>query len=194
MIVDHVGRILFATAGFPGTWNDKTIVKYDANVQTFRIDPVYTKQEYKIQEQFQGQTRDITIRGVYLIADGGYHKWRVLQCPWRHSSLQSVLRWTKRLESARKDIEFVFGRHCHGAIQTPCVRRRHGCQQAAFIHLQHALVRHIGGIRICTCQYNVSASSVSDGLYYETSDRTHIDKVKAKRSAAHRMKIYTWTR
>ena len=81
MISDHAGRILSATAGFPGTWNDKTIVKYDAYIQALRTDPVYTKQEYKIQEQFQGQPRETTVRGVYLIADGGYHKCTVPVAP-----------------------------------------------------------------------------------------------------------------
>ncbi len=52
----------------------------------------------------------ITLRGAYLIADGGYHKWWQLQCPWRESSTLAAIQWTKRMESVRKDIECCFGR------------------------------------------------------------------------------------
>ena len=50
-----------------------------------------------------------TYTGLYLICDGGYHKWRVLQCPNKHSSDEGCIRFSERLESVRKDAECTFG-------------------------------------------------------------------------------------
>lgn len=36
VVVDHTKRIRAATAGFPGSWNDKTIVRFDGPVQALR--------------------------------------------------------------------------------------------------------------------------------------------------------------
>jgi len=55
-----------------------------------------------------GTTEDL--KGLYLICDGGYHFWRELICPWKHSSVEPVYKWSQRLESVRKDVECCFGR------------------------------------------------------------------------------------
>jgi hypothetical protein len=47
--------------------------------------------------------------GLYLICDGGYHKWRPLQCPNKHASGDSSASFSERLESVRKDAECTFG-------------------------------------------------------------------------------------
>jgi hypothetical protein len=46
---------------------------------------------------------------MYLIVDGGYHKWRCLQCPLKHSAIHREMLWSKWLETVRKDVECVFG-------------------------------------------------------------------------------------
>lgn len=50
-----------------------------------------------------------TVRGLYQIVDGGYHQWRVLQSPLKWTSDPHKARWSKQLESVRKDVECVFG-------------------------------------------------------------------------------------
>ena len=46
----------------------------------------------------------------YLIADGGHHRWRCLQCPTRSDTSASRVSWGKWVESVRKDVECAFGR------------------------------------------------------------------------------------
>ena len=48
-------------------------------------------------------------KGLYLIMDGGYHKWRCLECPLKHTSIPKDALWSKWFESVRKDAECVFG-------------------------------------------------------------------------------------
>jgi hypothetical protein len=51
-----------------------------------------------------------TFFGVYLICDGGYHAWPCLMFPSKHGMPNSPeMRWSKNVESVRKDIEGVFG-------------------------------------------------------------------------------------
>ena len=47
--------------------------------------------------------------GLYFICDGGYHKWRCLQCPMKHKSDLASAHFSTCLESVRKDVECVFG-------------------------------------------------------------------------------------
>ena len=51
-----------------------------------------------------------TSTGPYLITDNGYAKWRIMQCPIKFRTNESELRWSSRLESVRKDVEYYFGR------------------------------------------------------------------------------------
>jgi hypothetical protein len=52
---------------------------------------------------------DIEEKGAYLIVDGGYHKWRDLQCPKKHSAVHRDIIWSEWLESVRKGVECLFG-------------------------------------------------------------------------------------
>lgn len=47
--------------------------------------------------------------GAWLLVDGGYHKWRCLQCPLKHSALAQEKLWSEWAETVRKDVECVFG-------------------------------------------------------------------------------------
>ena len=51
----------------------------------------------------------ITISGHYLLCDGGYNKWKCLQCPLKFASDMESRRWSCWLESLRKDVECTFG-------------------------------------------------------------------------------------
>jgi hypothetical protein len=49
------------------------------------------------------------IKGAYLLCDGGYHKWRTMQCPVKLASDPDTVTWSRWVESVRKDIECTFG-------------------------------------------------------------------------------------
>ena len=95
-----------ATRGHGGARNDKTIVRFDSWIHALKTDPQYTTYKYQLYRS------DGTIRllmGLYQLVDGGYHLWRVLQCPLKHTADVDKARWSKQLESVRKDSECVFG-------------------------------------------------------------------------------------
>ena len=75
--VGHNRWIYYTTEGFPGTKNDKTIVKYDDFVTKVRTGELYGDTPFWL------CCEDGTYkmhRGLYLIVDGGYHRWRVSAC------------------------------------------------------------------------------------------------------------------
>ena len=91
LICDHAGRILGTTAGFPVSWNDKTIVRYDANVHQVMHDKLYTDRSYNVYTRVADGTDSYRqMCGLYLISDGGYHLWAELMCPWKYSSVPAV--------------------------------------------------------------------------------------------------------
>lgn len=69
--VDHAGRVIAITSGFTGATNDKTIIRYDAGVNTIKTDPQYTERSYKLRKA-DGTFRER--KGCYLIVDNGYHE------------------------------------------------------------------------------------------------------------------------
>jgi Plant transposon protein len=73
--VDHTMRVLAVTAGFHGSVNDKTIVRYDGFIQRVKTDDFYTQAEYRVRTG-PGSSADNfkRLKGAYLIVDGGYHK------------------------------------------------------------------------------------------------------------------------
>jgi hypothetical protein len=104
--VDHSRRILSVTTGHPGTRNDKTIIQFDKFIQNLRSGVVYPNAQFDLFNESGGTVR---ISGLYALCDGGYHKWRVLQCPNKYATAEFEARWSKRIESVRKDVECTFG-------------------------------------------------------------------------------------
>ncbi len=47
--------------------------------------------------------------GVFVIVDGGYHRWKATMSASKLVSDPNFLAWRERMESVRKDIECVFG-------------------------------------------------------------------------------------
>ncbi len=78
VVVDHSRRILSVTAGHHGSRNYKTIIKFDKYVQNLLFGALYPGVQFNVFNEFGATVR---LSGLYLLCDGGYHKWRVLQCP-----------------------------------------------------------------------------------------------------------------
>lgn len=105
--VDHNKRVHHLAGHHYGAKNDKTIVMTDSHVQAIRDGELYQDLEYEMFVNEDGTME--TFVGGYLIADGGYHRWRCLQCPLKHSEDPDVNLFCAALESIRKDVECFFG-------------------------------------------------------------------------------------
>lgn len=106
MTVNHMKRFQATTIGHYGTTSDKTIVKFDSFVTEVKSNEFFTEAEFKSQVDYN---KWITEKGVYLLVDGGYHKWRMMQCPLKHSVKEDETRWSEFAVSVRKDVECSFG-------------------------------------------------------------------------------------
>jgi hypothetical protein len=104
--VDHHRKIMAVTRGFPGTMNDKTVVRFDGFVTSIRDKKAYAEVTFELLDK-NGIAH--LQKGVYLIVDGGYHQWRCLQCPYKHATEASAVQWSEWVESVRKDVECTFG-------------------------------------------------------------------------------------
>ncbi|CAN0514470.1 unnamed protein product, partial [Scytosiphon promiscuus] len=68
--VDHSGRTLPITQGFPGAHNDKTIIRHDQAVETIRHDPLYAEDTFLLRAADGSLVEQ---KGNYLIVDNGYY-------------------------------------------------------------------------------------------------------------------------
>ena len=73
----HARKILYCSAGFMGAKNDKTISKNDALISAVANDPIYNLFEWQLDTS---ESSTETRTGVFLLCDGGYHKWRHMIC------------------------------------------------------------------------------------------------------------------
>ena len=103
--VDHHRRILGSTSSFYGGRNDKTILRHDAYITDVRNKKVHEEVEYKI--FVKGVLT--TVKGVYYICDGGYHRWSCMINPIKHTISRGDRLWSEWVESTRKDVECTFG-------------------------------------------------------------------------------------
>jgi len=120
IVVDHKGRILHVTKGFKGTDNDITIAKFDeflVDVRTGKYDGLV---EYEL---FDSQGGTMMFTRPYLICDGGYTKEIFLITGEPLWSEPARRRWTKMLESLRKDVEC-----CNGKLKARWRILQSGCR------------------------------------------------------------------
>jgi hypothetical protein len=67
VIVDGVRRIRSVTPGFPGAFNDKTIVRYDSVITQMR-EGLYREETFMLQTESGERASH---QGLYLLSDGG---------------------------------------------------------------------------------------------------------------------------
>ena len=103
---DFTRRILAVTRGHPGTRNDKTIIRFDGFVDEVRRGVLFPTLPFKLST---ADGHEVDERGVYLITDQGYHRWRCLQCPMGALATKQEQLFSTRIESVRKDVECTFG-------------------------------------------------------------------------------------
>jgi len=56
-----------------------------------------------------GEVIAVTYKGVYVIVDNGYLNWSCTVPPFTVTSNMDEIRWSRWLESIRKDVECTFG-------------------------------------------------------------------------------------
>ena len=104
--VDHARKIFNYAGPFYGTVNDKSISLYDKWLKAVPTDPLFTEVTYELYDKDGVKN---TYRGAWVMCDGGYHKFRYMQCPLKYSSSDAIKVWSGAVESARKDVECIFG-------------------------------------------------------------------------------------
>jgi hypothetical protein len=98
------------SCGHPGSRNDKHIAKTDPSVMQLMEKNGWLNSKAWHTSCGRGENGKKTFFGAYLICDGGYHAWPCLMFPSKNGMPNSPeMRWSKNLESVRKDIEGVFG-------------------------------------------------------------------------------------
>ena len=97
---NHRRQILHTTSSHYGSANDKTITRHDAVV--IAIHEGRTLTDFKF-ELFDADGNKTGHTGPYFLCDGGYHKWRCLMDPIKHTSNSNEARYSKWLEAMRKD-------------------------------------------------------------------------------------------
>ena len=117
----HQRKIFHVTSGFAGSKNDKHISRLDSFITAVGSDNIYKNFEWTLDNT---ETTTKQEKGVFLICDGGYHKWPHMICGLKvifvvlliahHRILQNTsdpwtTLWSLQMESVRKDVECTFG-------------------------------------------------------------------------------------
>ena len=100
----HSREIIHVDEWMPGHQNDKTQARHAVLFNRMKHRELHPERVYHLYDA-NGQLKPW--RGIYIIVDGGFHQWRCLQAPLKHTSSDGG--WSKRLESVRKDSECTFG-------------------------------------------------------------------------------------
>ena len=107
--VNHRHRILH-TKGGPGRWNDQTMVRFDEFVSGIKDGTILEDVEFELFERDgTGKITTAKYRGGYVIVDNGYLRWSVTVPPFKVTNKETEIRWSKWVESMRKDVECTFG-------------------------------------------------------------------------------------
>lgn len=108
--VSHDCFIRAIAGSFMGSWNDKTIVRFDGFVQRVRQDATFCEKEFELHKQDEnGNWVAYKVKGLYLVTDNGYHRWKCLMPPMLSWSEDDQQAWSEHVESKRKDVERTFG-------------------------------------------------------------------------------------
>lgn len=106
IVANHRRQIIASTVGYPGRWNDMTIVRFDGFVTDIHNGTYLNEHQFNLKD-INGKEEKYT--GAWILVDGGYLNWSTLVCPFKNSQNKKEQRWSKWAESMRKDVECTFG-------------------------------------------------------------------------------------
>ena len=112
IVTNHRRRILGTTDGHPARWNDKSLVKFDEIAMDLHEGKGVMK-DLEFELYAYGETtaavKKEKYRGAWILVDNGYLNWGVTIPPMKNTSTKAQWRFSKWLESMRKDVECTFG-------------------------------------------------------------------------------------
>jgi len=107
---NHRRRILHTTDGGPGRWNDQTMVRLDNFIMGIRESSILRDHTFELlSRDDDGNIKKVTYSGVYVLVDNGYLDWSCTVPPMTMTNQINEIRWSKWVESMRKDVECTFG-------------------------------------------------------------------------------------
>lgn len=110
LTANHHCRILHSTRGGPGRWNDQTMVTYDRFITGLHEGKELADVSFQLYEyDDNGDVISKDYSGGYVIVDNGYHDWPVTVPPFSRTNNIREIRWSRWVESMRKDVECTFG-------------------------------------------------------------------------------------
>jgi hypothetical protein len=89
-----------------GRWNDKTAQLFDAFLNEIHSGSIYSEVEYEL---YDDNGKKHTFSGVWVLVDNGYLQWTCTIPPMKDPIYIKDKRWSKWMESMRKDVECTFG-------------------------------------------------------------------------------------
>ena len=108
--VNHRRQIMATTTGHPARWNDKTLALFDAFMLDLKNGDIMDDMVFDLYERGDGNTIvKRRYQGAWLLVDNGYLAWPTTVPPIKSTSSQREIRFSRWLESMRKDVEFTFG-------------------------------------------------------------------------------------
>jgi hypothetical protein len=99
-------EIIYVASWLPGSKNDKTQAQHDELFGWLRAGLLHPDKTYLL---YRADGTVIECKGLYALVDGGYHEWRILQCPLSAAAGDDAAAWSERVESVRKAVECTFG-------------------------------------------------------------------------------------
>jgi hypothetical protein len=109
--VNHKGRILHSTRGFPARMNDQSIVRYDSFYLKILKGEIGNDVEFFLYyaDASTGKVLLQKYKGVWIIVDNGYLAESITVPPSKITRFKDDQNFSEWLESVRKDVERTFG-------------------------------------------------------------------------------------
>mmetsp|Transcript_5700 Transcript_5700/g.16054 ORF Transcript_5700/g.16054 Transcript_5700/m.16054 type:complete len:324 (-) Transcript_5700:26-997(-) len=108
--VNHRRRIMSSTSGHPARWNDKTLQLFDNFLMDLNQGRILSDNDFVLYEKdSSGEVHFGQYQGAWVIVDNGYIQWPTTIPPYKLHTEYNQVRWSKWLESMRKDVECTFG-------------------------------------------------------------------------------------
>jgi hypothetical protein len=166
VIVNHKRKILSVSQPHPGAHNDKTIASMDPALHAIRTLQAFITFPWTCLTA----AGEAAAHGVYLICDGGYHLWRVLQRCNVVTSDPKMLFLMNRITSARKDVECTFG----------VVKARFRILKVAILNQELSDVRNI--FMTCCIFHNMLLDHDDSGDFEDNGRLDHISNLPGVRA------------
>ncbi len=101
---------MHTTNGGLGQSNDQLMVRLDTYISGICDGTVLDDVNFKLLAcDMDGKVKKLHFSGAYLIVDNGYLNWSCTVPPFGVTNNVDEIRWSKWLESMRKDVECTFG-------------------------------------------------------------------------------------